>query len=42
MSGKPNKIRADWQLGGSHAQQRKLPLSINRAARPKRTPVDFE
>lgn len=30
MSGKPNKIRADWQPGGSHTQQRKLPLSISR------------
>lgn len=30
MSGEPNKIRADWQPGGSRTQRRKLPLWISR------------
>lgn len=42
MSGKPNKIGDDWQLGGSQKPLRKLSLSINLVMRPKWTPVDFE
>lgn len=34
MSGKPNKIGADWQLGGSHQPLRKLSFSINLVMRP--------
>lgn len=35
MSGKANKIGADWQLGGSRKPLRKMSLSINLVVRPK-------